>query len=253
MGSQNYGRFNKWAVKICGRGRSTRSSSHTDSRVNRSIGNSYHAKTSFRLVNKIQISWLHFLFPKVKSALKGKRSQDVEGIKENLTAEVNAVPLEAFVDSFLKLFKLCNNLFKYSEINFNRNKTVFISFYFCLFFHASPGTLFPDRVCRRRRVLNTDVEVNWYVRQFSPRELPINNTYCLVSIWKNPICNCTGGQRSFRSYGHPVACWSFTLTFIQEELLLPNCRDNSKDIGEAVQRCLTHFSISSKRIILTLL
>jgi hypothetical protein len=32
----------------------------------------------------------------VKTALKGKRFQDAEGIKENVTIDLNAVPLEAF-------------------------------------------------------------------------------------------------------------------------------------------------------------
>jgi hypothetical protein len=34
----------------------------------------------------------------VKTVLKGKRLQDVAGIKNNVTAEVNTVPLEAFAD-----------------------------------------------------------------------------------------------------------------------------------------------------------
>jgi hypothetical protein len=34
----------------------------------------------------------------VKNALKGKRFQDVEGMMENATAELKAVPLEAFAD-----------------------------------------------------------------------------------------------------------------------------------------------------------
>jgi hypothetical protein len=46
-----------------------------------------------------------FLFPKVKTALKGKRFQDIE---KNLTAELNAVPLQAFSDCFQKLFERCN-------------------------------------------------------------------------------------------------------------------------------------------------
>jgi histone-lysine N-methyltransferase SETMAR len=37
-----------------------------------------------------------FLFPTVKTALKGKRFQNVEDIKKNVTAELNALPLEAF-------------------------------------------------------------------------------------------------------------------------------------------------------------
>jgi hypothetical protein len=38
-----------------------------------------------------------FIFPKVKSALKGRRFQVVENIKKN----INAVPLDAFDDSFV--------------------------------------------------------------------------------------------------------------------------------------------------------
>jgi hypothetical protein len=40
----------------------------------------------------------------VKTALKGKRFQDVEDIKSNVTAELNAVPLKAFADCFQTLF-----------------------------------------------------------------------------------------------------------------------------------------------------
>jgi hypothetical protein len=43
-----------------------------------------------------------FLFPTVKTALKGKTFQDVEDIKKDVTAELNAVPLEAF--AVLKTF-----------------------------------------------------------------------------------------------------------------------------------------------------
>jgi histone-lysine N-methyltransferase SETMAR len=46
-----------------------------------------------------------FLFPAVKTALKGKRFQDVENIKKNVTAELSAVPLEAFADCFHKPFE----------------------------------------------------------------------------------------------------------------------------------------------------
>jgi hypothetical protein len=48
----------------------------------------------------------------VKIALKGKRFQDVEDIKKNVMAELNAVSLEAFVDCFQKLFKRHNKCFQ---------------------------------------------------------------------------------------------------------------------------------------------
>jgi hypothetical protein len=49
----------------------------------------------------------------VKTALKGKRFQDVEDIKNSVTAELNALPLEAFADCFQKLFERCN---RYIEV-----------------------------------------------------------------------------------------------------------------------------------------
>jgi hypothetical protein len=48
----------------------------------------------------------------VKTVLKGKRFQDVEDIKKNMTTELNAVPLEAFADYFQKLFERCNKCFR---------------------------------------------------------------------------------------------------------------------------------------------
>jgi hypothetical protein len=48
-----------------------------------------------------------FLFPMVKTALKVKRFQDAEDIKKIVTAEPNAVPLEAFAECFQKLFERC--------------------------------------------------------------------------------------------------------------------------------------------------
>jgi hypothetical protein len=60
-----------------------------------------------------------FLFPTVKTAIKVKRFQDVEDIKKNVTAELNAVPLEACAGCFQKHFERCNKCFQvggdYSE------------------------------------------------------------------------------------------------------------------------------------------
>jgi hypothetical protein len=44
----------------------------------------------------------------VKTAFKGKGFQDVEDIKKNVTAELNAVLLEDIDDRFLKLFERWN-------------------------------------------------------------------------------------------------------------------------------------------------
>jgi hypothetical protein len=56
-----------------------------------------------------------FLFPTVKTSVKGKRFQDVEDIKKNVTAELNAVPSEAFADRFQKIFEQCNKCIQVSE------------------------------------------------------------------------------------------------------------------------------------------
>jgi hypothetical protein len=40
-------------------------------------------------------SLLHFLFPNVKTAFRGKRFRDAEGIEEDVTAELKDPPLEA--------------------------------------------------------------------------------------------------------------------------------------------------------------
>jgi hypothetical protein len=47
-----------------------------------------------------------------KTALKGKRFQNVEDSKKNIMAELNAVPLEAFADCFKKPLNDTTNLFK---------------------------------------------------------------------------------------------------------------------------------------------
>jgi hypothetical protein len=74
-----------------------------------------------------------FLFPRVKNVFKGKRFQDVEDIKKNVTVELNAVTLEAFTDCFQKMFNDSANVFKLAEINLNRNiflyPCIFISFF----------------------------------------------------------------------------------------------------------------------------
>jgi hypothetical protein len=67
----------------------------------------------------------------VKTALKGNRFQDVEDIKINVTAELNAVPLEAFDDCFQKLFERCNKCIQQAEFDLNRNIAIF---YFLVFF-----------------------------------------------------------------------------------------------------------------------
>jgi hypothetical protein len=63
--------------------------------------------------------------PTANIALEGKRFQVAEDIKENVTAELNAVTLEAFADCFHSLLKDSTYIVKQEEIILNRNKTIF--------------------------------------------------------------------------------------------------------------------------------
>jgi hypothetical protein len=56
----------------------------------------------------------------VKTTLKGKRFQDAEAIKKNVTTELNTVPLEVLADFFQKLFLNDSTyVFKQAEITLN--------------------------------------------------------------------------------------------------------------------------------------
>jgi hypothetical protein len=48
-----------------------------------------------------------FLFPRLKSIMKGARFADVAAIRKRVTAVLPSIPKEAFVDSFQKLYKRC--------------------------------------------------------------------------------------------------------------------------------------------------
>jgi hypothetical protein len=92
--SMNWASVNRWFVKssmkIYGRGLSAWSSLHTDARRGRSNGHIscqgfvQNCQNNPNFINRI------FLFPKVETALKRKRHQDVARIKENLTAQLHA-------------------------------------------------------------------------------------------------------------------------------------------------------------------
>jgi exonuclease V gamma subunit len=63
----------------------------------------------------------------VKTAFKRRMFLDVEDIKKNVTAALNAVRLEAFAElSKPEFSKPATNVFKYMEITLYRNKTIFI-------------------------------------------------------------------------------------------------------------------------------
>jgi hypothetical protein len=48
-----------------------------------------------------------FLFPRLKSIMKGTRFADVAAIQERMTAVLRSILKEAFADSFQKLYERC--------------------------------------------------------------------------------------------------------------------------------------------------
>jgi hypothetical protein len=48
-----------------------------------------------------------FLFPRLKSILKGVRFADVVAIQEHVTVVLRLIPKEAFADNFQKLYERC--------------------------------------------------------------------------------------------------------------------------------------------------
>jgi hypothetical protein len=48
-----------------------------------------------------------FLFPRLKSIIKGTSFADVAAIQERVTAVLRSIPKEAFADSFQKLYERC--------------------------------------------------------------------------------------------------------------------------------------------------
>jgi hypothetical protein len=49
----------------------------------------------------------YFLFPRLKSIMKGSRFADVAAIQKRVTAVLRSIPKEAFADSFEKLYERC--------------------------------------------------------------------------------------------------------------------------------------------------
>jgi hypothetical protein len=48
-----------------------------------------------------------FLFPRLKSIVKGVRFADMVAIQESVTAVLRSIPKQAFADSFQKLYERC--------------------------------------------------------------------------------------------------------------------------------------------------
>jgi hypothetical protein len=47
------------------------------------------------------------MFARLKSIMKGARFSDVAAIQERVTAVLRSIPIEAFADSFQKLYERC--------------------------------------------------------------------------------------------------------------------------------------------------
>jgi hypothetical protein len=55
-----------------------------------------------------EVQWVDFfLFPRLKSIMKGTRFADMVAIQEHVTAGLRSIPKEAFADSFQKLYERC--------------------------------------------------------------------------------------------------------------------------------------------------
>jgi hypothetical protein len=54
------------------------------------------------------VRWVDFfLFPRLKSIMKGARFADVAANQERVTAILRSIPKKAFADSFQKLYERC--------------------------------------------------------------------------------------------------------------------------------------------------
>jgi hypothetical protein len=68
------------------------------------IGNVHKARG--RQIRRLR--WVDFfLFPRLKSVMKGARFADVAAIQERMTAVLRSIPKEASADSFQKIYERC--------------------------------------------------------------------------------------------------------------------------------------------------
>jgi hypothetical protein len=117
-------------------GRSARSSSHTDSRMSRNNGDSHHAKASFRFGQENpKFLCCIFLFPKAKTALRGKRFQNAEEKRDGRT---ECVSLQALLAVFKTFLRDSTNIFKWAQITLKK-KTIFYFLVFVFLFSQQSG------------------------------------------------------------------------------------------------------------------
>jgi hypothetical protein len=77
-----------------------------------------------------------FLFPRLKSNMKGARFADMAAIQEHVTAVLQSIPKEAFAHSFQKLYEHCQQcVVKANKVN------LFVSSVLFVFWYHSPNFL----------------------------------------------------------------------------------------------------------------
>jgi hypothetical protein len=81
-----------------------------------------------------------FLFPRLKSIIKGARFADVVAIRERVTAVLRSIPKEAFPDSFQKLYERCQQCaVKDGDYLKANNVNLFLSSVLFVFWYHSPN------------------------------------------------------------------------------------------------------------------
>jgi hypothetical protein len=98
------------------------------------------AQTNARKRQITGVQWVDFfLFPRMKSIMKGARFAGVAAIQERLTAVLRSIPEEVFADSFQKFYELCQQcvvkVLKSNKFN------LFVSSVLFVYWYNSPNVL----------------------------------------------------------------------------------------------------------------
>jgi hypothetical protein len=80
-----------------------------------------------------------FLFPRLKSIMKGARFVDMAAIQERVTAVLQSIPKEAYADSFQKLYERCQQCVVKDGDYFEGEESYFVCI-FCLVCFLVPFT-----------------------------------------------------------------------------------------------------------------
>ena len=73
------------------------------------------------------LTWCNcWLFPKLKSPLKGKRVQTVDEIQENTMGQLMAIPVKNFAECFEQWKRCCENCVRYQSAYFAGGWSIFV-------------------------------------------------------------------------------------------------------------------------------